>query len=217
MVRLRRSAAAFGLAAGWIAALAAGSLSPDVSAEETVAAPQRPSPAAGPGDQASVPLRVAILNVDRVFQEAKAVDAIRDHIRASLNAYRAQVQAEEDQIRDAQQELARKRAILTDEAYEEERRKLEQRLLRAQAVVQERKRNLDETQLQGMSRVQAELNRIVTEIANERALTLILRKDLTVLAASALEITDEVIERINIRLPDYDAVQFGSDADLPEN
>jgi len=113
--------------------------------------------------------------------------------------------------------LERAISVLSEAAYEQERRKLEQRLLRAQAVVQERKRNLDQTQLQGMGRIQTELNRVVTELAEERALTLILRKDLTVLAAAALEITDEVLARLNVRLPDYDAMQVDSDPPTSEN
>jgi Skp family chaperone for outer membrane proteins len=77
--------------------------------------------------------------------------------------------------------------------------------------VQERKRGLDETQQQGMHTVQMALNTIVTEIANEQNLTLILRKEQTVLNATALEITDEVLNRLNARLPTIDIAGPGSE------
>jgi Skp family chaperone for outer membrane proteins len=132
-------------------------------------------------------------------------------MRTYIEAYRAGTQREEEEIRAAQQELARKRESLSGEQYEAERRKLEQRLLEAQARVQERKRGLDETQQQGMHTVQAALNTIVTEIANEQNLTLILRKEQTVLNATALEITDEVLNRLNARLPTIDIAGPGSE------
>jgi outer membrane protein len=153
------------------------------------------------GGQKQVPLNVAILDVQSVFQNAAAVKSIQVTMRAYIEAYRAGTQREEEEIRAAQHELARKREVLSGEQYEAERRKLEQRLLEAQARVQERKRGLDETQQQGMNAVQLALNSIVTEIANEKGITLILRKDQTVLNATALEITDEVLSRLNTRMP----------------
>jgi outer membrane protein len=152
-------------------------------------------------DAKQVPLNVAILDVQRVFQNAAAVKSIQATMRSYIEAYRTGTQREEEEIRAAQQELAKKREVLSGEQYEAERRKLEQRLLEAQARVQERKRGLDETQQQGMNAVQMTLNSIVTEIANEKGITLILRKDQTVLSATALEITDEVLNRLNARLP----------------
>jgi Skp family chaperone for outer membrane proteins len=156
------------------------------------------------GSEKQVPLNIAILDVQSVFQNAAAVKSIQVAMRTYIEAYRAGTQREEEEIRAAQQELARKRETLSREQYEAERRKLEQRLLEAQARVQERKRGLDETQQQGMNEVQSALNSIVTEIANEQGITLILRKEQTVLNATALEITDEVLNRLNARLPTID-------------
>ena len=156
------------------------------------------------GANKQVPLNVAILDVQSVFQNAAAVKSIQTAMRTYIEAYRAGTQREEEEIRAAQQELAEKRKTLSEKQYEAERRKLEQRLLEAQARVQERKRGLDETQQQGMNAVQMALNSIVTEIANEQGITLILRKEQTVLNATALEITDDVLNRLNARLPTID-------------
>jgi outer membrane protein len=163
------------------------------------------------GDRNKVPLNIAILDVQGVFQNAAAVKSIQVTMRAYIEAYRAGTQREEEEIRAAQHELAKKREVLSGEQYEAERRKLEQRLLEAQARVQERKRGLDETQQQGMNAVQSALNSIVTEIANEKGITLILRKDQTVLNATALEITDEVLKRLNARLPEIEIATPGSE------
>lgn len=60
---------------------------------------------------------------------------------------------------------------------------------------------LDEARAKAMNEVQSVLNTIVAEIATEQNVTLILRKDQTVLAATQLEITDEVLLRLDTRLP----------------
>jgi Skp family chaperone for outer membrane proteins len=148
-----------------------------------------------------VPLSIAILDVERVLRSAEAVKDIRAKLRKSMDAYRTETQREEEEIRKAQQELAEKLSVLSAEDYETARRRLEQRLAAAQVKVQQRRRSLDQAQTQAMGEVQNALNGIVAEIANERDLTLILRKEQAVLVATQLEITDEVLRRLDSRLP----------------
>lgn len=186
----------------WAAAcLAAGCLAIVIALTPHVAAPQAVTETETNIEPEPVPLRIAILDIQRVIQNAAAVKALQSRMREYVEAYRSETEKEEEEIRAAQQELASKRDAISPEQYEAERRMLEQRLIEAQATVQQRKQTLDQTQQQGMDQVQSALNAVVTEIANEEGLTLILRKDQTVLNATALEITDEVLSRLNERLP----------------
>lgn len=164
------------------------------------------------GAQQSVPLSIAILDVELVLRSAEAVRDIRSKLRKSMDAFRADTQKEEEEIRKAQQELAGKHSVLAAEDYEKERRRLEERLTAAQVKVQQLRRSLDQAQTQAMGQVQGALNGIVAEIANEKSLTLILRKDQAVLVATQLEITDEVLRRLNNQLPSVEvAVPPGGD------
>ena len=150
---------------------------------------------------AELPLRIAILDIDRVLREASAVKTMREQMRTYVDAYRSDTQREEEEMRTAQQELARKRTLLSAEAFAAEREDFEKRLIQAQEKVQSRKRALDRVQADAMRTVQGALNRVVTEIARDRELTLILRKDKAVLVAKPFEITDEVLVRLNGVLP----------------
>jgi Skp family chaperone for outer membrane proteins len=146
-------------------------------------------------------MRLAILDVDRVRNQAAAVRDIRGQMEGYMESYRSETEKEEAGIRTAQEELGRKRTILSPEAYAEERRKLEQRLVEAQGRVQQRRRSLEKVHGEAMNRVQEVLNKIVTEIAAEQSLTLILRKDQAVFVNTNLEITDEVLRRLDSQLP----------------
>lgn len=151
--------------------------------------------------ETTVPLKIAILDVDRVLRSAVAVNDIHDKLRQYRDAYRDEIQKEEDAIRAAHQALGDARKGLSPEVYDEQQRVLNERVSRAQAMMQERRRMLDETRAKAMNEVQAVLNTIVAEIATEQNVTLILRKDQTVLVATQLEITDEVLRRLDTRLP----------------
>jgi outer membrane protein len=156
---------------------------------------------AGAADPIAAP-RIAVLDVDRVRRNAAAVQAIRTQLGGFLEVYRADTQKEEQEIRAAQEELARKRAQLSADGYAEERKQLEERLADAQGRVQRRRQALERVNMEAMEQVKQTLEAIVAEMAAERQLTIILRKDQAVVfAVSAVEITDEVLRRLDQRLP----------------
>lgn len=150
---------------------------------------------------AAAELKVAILDVERVRRSALAVKAIHSQLGVHIDSYRSETQKEEQEIRSAQDELARKRTVLSPEAYAEERRKLEEQLIGAQNRVQERRQALERVNADAMQQVQAVLETIVGEIAAEQQLTLILRKDQVVFLSPDLEITDQVLQRLDKALP----------------
>ena len=146
-------------------------------------------------------LKIAVLDVERVRRNAAAVQGIRNQLATYLELYRADTQREEQEIRTAQEELARKRVGLSAEGYSDERKKLEEKLADAQGRVQRRRQALERVNAEAMEQVKQSLETIVGEIAGERQLTLILRKDQAVFAAPAIEITDDVLRRLDQRLP----------------
>lgn len=149
----------------------------------------------------STTLRIAVLDIERVRRNAAAVEAIRSQLAGYLEVYRNETQKEEQQIRAAQDELADKRTTLPADGYAEERRKLEGRLVEAQGRVQQRRQALERVNAEAMEQVKQTLEVIVAEIARERVLGIILRKDQVVFATPDIEITDEVLRRLDQRLP----------------
>lgn len=157
----------------------------------------------------TIPLKIAIIDVDAIQRNAVAVKEIRSQIGKYRSAFQADIQKEETELRNANQELARQRTILSPEAFAEERRKFEQRLITVQQKVQLRKQELEKAQIGAMRQVQAALNEIITGIAKERKLTLILRENQVVLSATALKITDEVLARLDQKLPSISVPEPG--------
>ena len=173
--------------------------------EATTAAPEATMPAATPAARAAAadePLKIAVVDVGKVFNESSAVKDINTQLRPFLESFRAEAAKVEQELSEAQAELARRQAtVLTNDAYAEERRKLEERALGAQDEMLKRKRGLDQTKATAMRQVETTLNNIVLEIFTERKLYLILTRDQTAFFNPSLDITDEVIKRLDRQLP----------------
>jgi len=144
---------------------------------------------------------IAVIDMDRLRRDSLAVKDIRSQIEGYRNSFRDEIQLEEEALREANKELTRQRSILSPEAFAEERKKFETRLADVQRRVQELRRDLDASQSVAMGQVQQSLNKIIGEIANEQSLTLVFRRDQTVLVATNLDITGIVLDRFNKAVP----------------
>jgi len=126
---------------------------------------------------------------------------VRKQIEKYRSNYKTSIQKDEDELRKANEELTRKRQILAPEAFEDERRKFEQRFVDVQRKVQQLRQALEKTGRASEADVQKVLNEIVAQVANESDLTLILRSDQIVFLATDLDITSVVLQRLNKKLP----------------
>ncbi len=145
-------------------------------------------------------LDILVLNLEEIRRQSKAVKGIREQISSFRNAYQSDIEKEEKALRVANQELAKKRTILSLEAFAKERRQFEQRVLAVQKLVQKRKRQLDKSRVRAMHAVEKHMNRIVSDIATKRQALLVLRRTDTVLVARDLDITAVVLKRLNKEL-----------------
>lgn len=143
---------------------------------------------------------ILVLNLEEIRRLSKAVKGIREQISSFRNAFQSDIEKEEKALRVANKELAKKRTILSLEAFAKERRQFEQRVLAVQKLVQKRKRQLDKSRVRAMRAVEKHMNGIVSDIATKRQALLVLRRTDTVLVARDLDITAVVLKRLNKEL-----------------
>ncbi|NQU60357.1 MAG: OmpH family outer membrane protein [Rhodospirillales bacterium] len=166
---------------------------------------QKASPAKGgkpPDDNViGVVLPIGILDVQSILKEAKAVKNIRDQVTKFGSKFEEEIEKERNEIRKANQELARQRTILAPEAFAEKRRKFEQRVVEVQRLVQTRQRSLDKSRNEAMVSVNKAYTAIVSKIANEKNLAIIVRKSQTAFSVKSLDLTQEILARLDKQLP----------------
>ncbi len=151
--------------------------------------------------EASAGIKIAIIDINVILRDAAAFKSIRQQIGVFRDTFQNEIQTEEETLRKGNQELARQRTLLSAEVFAEKRREFEAKVVAVQRLVQQRKQNLDKSQSEAMGQIQDVLNVIVTAISEEQNISLILRKDQTILAAAPLQITNLVLERLDAEMP----------------
>jgi Skp family chaperone for outer membrane proteins len=151
----------------------------------------------------TIPIQIpfAVLDVQKILRNAKAVKNIRDQITAYGTNFEKEIEKERNELRKANQELSRQRTILAPEAFAEERREFEKRVVEVQRLVQQRQRDLEKSRGTAMLVVNKSYVEIIAKLAAERNLAMIIRKNQTAFAAPTLDVTNVVLARLDKNLP----------------
>lgn len=149
-----------------------------------------------------VPLVVAVLDVQQVLRESSAAKAIQAELDRQRETYQAELAQQENELRVADQQLAADRPSLSQEAFMERREAIEDQVARLRRNIETRKDQLEAMFGRGMTQVRQALLEVAAEVARERGATLVLSKSQVVLASNAFDITDEVMQKLNAKLPE---------------
>lgn len=144
---------------------------------------------------------VGVIDLQRVLREADAAQAVRDKREEFVAAYQADAARVEQELRAADQDLARLRASAEPEDFAAKRSAFQQRVAESQRNVQQRRRNLERAFGKAMSEVQQATIRIADEIAAEKGVNVILYRSQVFLFDNAMDLTDEILERLDSRMP----------------
>jgi Skp family chaperone for outer membrane proteins len=122
----------------------------------------------------------------------------RDKMATGLQA---EINRMEKDLRTADEELNKQRAVLSPDAYTQRRRDLDKRFSDAQTTVNNRKRDIDQAVGDAYNKVMKQVFDIVAEIVRENDYKVVLERKVVVVAESSLDISGEVVSRLNKKMP----------------
>lgn len=147
------------------------------------------------------PPSIGIVDVQKILRDSQASRSLRPQIEKLRQNYQTSVRKRETELRKASQELQRQRAILSSQAFAKRRNDYEEMARKAQVDFQQRKRRIDNAYGAAMRVIQKSMVVAAAKIAEERNFDIVLPKSLVLLADQKLDITGEVLRRIDESLP----------------
>lgn len=154
----------------------------------------------GQGSDAGI-VRMGVINLEEIDQKAALFKNIRAQMEQYRMSFQTAIKSEEDELRKADKELARQRAILSAEAYAEERRKFEKNVVDFQRQAQQRKQSLNVVYNKALVEAQGHLKKIVEQYAQENNIALVLRSDTVAYYLKGLDMTGIILERLDKAVP----------------
>jgi Skp family chaperone for outer membrane proteins len=183
-------------------AVAVGALAMCLSPAHAPAQQAAPSePPVAPPQEGRPAVEVIVVDMQAVRRQSTAVDHVQRQIQARRDAYEAELQELERRLQQDRQSLLERRSEMSAEDYNAEIQELDRRLQDAQRDMRATKASLDRLYTRGMLEVDRAIVQVAEEIATARGASLVLPKSAVLLVRSELEVTDQVIARLNDRLP----------------
>lgn len=144
---------------------------------------------------------IAVIDSQHIQRTTLAGKDIQVQIDALRAKFQDEMQKVENGLRTEGDELKRQQAILAPEAFQAKGQAYQQKVKAAQRLAQEKRRQLELALRQAMNQLQHALIPVLQGIMDKRKITLIVDKSQVVLQASGLDVTTEVIEELDRRLP----------------
>lgn len=144
---------------------------------------------------------IAVIDVQRILQESLAAKNVQKQLEAQRAKFQSEIANEETELRQAEQALAKSRDNVAPDIYADREQQLRQRFLTVERHVQAKRKALDQAFTDSMNVVRKQLLDIVAKMAVERHFNLVIVKQQTLWSDASLNITDEVLSKINKDLP----------------
>ena len=160
------------------------------------------SPATAQNQEGSIePVSIGVVDRQEIIQKSLAGTSVREEFEAKEMAYREEIGARENILRDQQEELSRQRAILTPEAFNARESEFAAKVEQLQRDVNERNKKLENMLAYGMQQIDMAAIQIIAEIAEERKYTLVLDKTQLLKVAKTYEFSKVVVAILDERVP----------------
>lgn len=151
--------------------------------------------------KASAGPSIMVIDVQRILQESLAAKSVQAQLESHRAKFQNDISREEKELRKAEQDLAGARETLKPDLFAEREQLLRQRFLTVERHVQAKRKALDQAFTDSMNTVRNNLLTVVEKAARERSANLVLVKQQALWVDKTLDVTDEVLTRLNKALP----------------
>jgi len=160
---------------------------------------------AAPPPKLSAPI-IAIVDVQRIMQESLAAQSTKKQLEAQRAKFQNEIEGEENGLRQSEKDLAKERTTLPAQTYADHEQQLRMRFSAVENHVQSRRKALDLAYTDSINHVRNALLAVVDKVAHERSANVVIIKQQTLWVDPTLDITDEVLKRLDKSLPTVDIV-----------
>lgn len=149
----------------------------------------------------NIPLAVGTLDIQVILTKSKAGQSLEKVLQDRSKAVNAEIGKTEQSLRAKAQKLEQSRSSLAPADFQAQRTQLNTEFEAFRKSANTKRKELVLAKNKGLDQIFKVLDGVIKEIAQKRGLTLIINKSLVVMAAEAWDITKEVQQGLDAKLP----------------
>lgn len=156
-------------------------------------------PAAAQAQAAAGP--IATVDIQKIMKESTAYQDISDQMDRKQKSYQAEISHQDEDLQKENQKLGHERSVLSKDAFEKKVEAFRTKATEVQKEVDSKKALLNAAFEHAMGELQKTVNDVVADLAKEKGFIVAIPSSETLYADPKLDISDEVVKRLNEKLP----------------
>ena len=143
--------------------------------------------------------RIALVDIDGVLRAADANNRVRELLDGQRAKFQEEFRAIEVDLQQSERDLLAKRELMAKDEYDKLVTEFQARVSSVQKEIQYKRQSIDNAYQKALSNIRRLAMEVITKIASEREIDLVLKRDVSVIFLPHLNISDEVLTRLNER------------------
>ncbi len=142
-------------------------------------------------------LNIAVINAEEVLRNSVVMKHIQDKISSKEKEYQSMIDVKQKVLEKEFKKIDSKKSVLSTSSLEEEEEKFNKKFNDLKVELESKQKSLKDASIQALSQVDEKVNEIIATISKEKNLDLILHSSSLIFAKDDLDISDEVLKRLN--------------------
>ncbi|TNE27376.1 MAG: OmpH family outer membrane protein [Alphaproteobacteria bacterium] len=142
-------------------------------------------------------LTIGIVDMDLLMQKSSAAKHVRSQIDKKRSAYQGELKALDQKLAATKQDLMKGDTKPTPEDLKKKQSIFYEKVVEAQKKTQTEQRAMDAAVERSLNELRKKTALIIRDVAKERKIDVVLSHQAVIIAASAFDITDEVLVRLD--------------------
>ncbi|MDB0016124.1 OmpH family outer membrane protein [Alphaproteobacteria bacterium] len=143
--------------------------------------------------------RIALVDIGGVLRAADANNRVRELLDGQRAKFQEEFGAIEVDLQQSERDLLAKRELMAKGEYDKLVTEFQERVSSVQREIQYKRQSIDNAYQKALSNIRRLAMEVITKIASERQIDLVLKRDASVIFLPHLNISDEVLTRLNER------------------
>jgi len=152
-----------------------------------------------PASQSMEVRRIGLADLNGILRAADANVKVRELLDTQRQKFQDEFSLVEAELQQTERDLMSKRELLSAEEYDKQIKAFQARVTQLQQDIQRKRQAIDNAYQKAQSDIRAEALSIITEIARDMNLDLVLNREASLIFLPHLNISNEVLTRLNDR------------------
>lgn len=152
----------------------------------------------------AVASEIGVLDVEKIVKESAAMRDIQNKISKKQDEYQKEVTKKQNELEADQKRIEGKKNVLSKDAMEKETNAFEKKIDDLKSFVDKKQNSLKKASLDSMGKINDKIKEIISDISKEKNLDAIVPSSQTLYYKDELDVSDEVLKRLNKKITKVD-------------